>query len=64
MPTPRPKLIVLKCRCGCGQWAGFTSRPRFDENGIPTQEGMYADTQRQAVRNAIRWSANPENRSE
>lgn len=55
--TPRPKLIVMKCRCGCSAWAAFMSRPQFDEQGIARRQyGMYANTWREAVTNAIRWT--------
>jgi len=57
MTTPRPKLYVIKCRCGCGMWAGFKTRNiTWDPWGRPVQEGMYSGTWHGAVRNAIRWS--------
>jgi hypothetical protein len=57
MSTPRPKLFVSKCRCGCGMWAGFkTRRLTYDQWGRPREQGMYADSWAAAVNNAIRWS--------
>jgi hypothetical protein len=55
--TPRQKLFVAKCRCGCGMWAAFeTHRLTLDEHGRYREQGMYRDTWQQAVIGAIRWS--------